>query len=178
MLWGHLDVKTKMVINQHLWECNNLMKIIITQLRLLVNLPTQLWWYAPTHHPAPLQTPVQHHHHNYNEHTYHLIAIWCIYRKFWKQTITGDASLCYVITTLFYITLTLQIMSINVTYLDISASNIPNIPRHGLFCVCPQPIRACIIIQDSMYIICMFVWFSHINPVHIVWGQIWRPAVT
>ena len=35
-----------------------------------------------------------------------------------------DASLCYVIITLFYITLTLQIMLINIIYLDISVSNI------------------------------------------------------
>ena len=48
-----------------------------------------------------------------------------------------DASLCYVIITLFYIIFTLQIMLINVTYLDVSVSNIPINPRHGLLCVCP-----------------------------------------
>ena len=47
----------------------------------------------------------------------------------WKQTITGDTSLCYVIIILFYITLTLQIMLINVTYLDISVSNVPSYPK-------------------------------------------------
>ena len=47
----------------------------------------------------------------------------------WNQTIAGDASLCYVIITLFYITLTLQIMLINVTYVDISVSNIPSYPK-------------------------------------------------
>ena len=36
-------------------------------------------------------------------------------QKFWKQTIARDASLCHVIIILFYITLTLQIMLINVT---------------------------------------------------------------
>ena len=42
-------------------------------------------------------------------------------QKFWKQTIARDASLCYVIITLFYITLTLQIMLLlNVIYPDIS----------------------------------------------------------
>ena len=59
--------------------------------------------------------------------TYHLIAIRHVaaikgIQKFWKQTIARDPSLCYVIITLFYITLTLQIMSINVTYLHISVS--------------------------------------------------------
>ena len=34
-----------------------------TQLRLLVYLHTQLWYYVPTHHQAPLQTHVQDHHH-------------------------------------------------------------------------------------------------------------------
>ena len=43
MLWGYLDVKTKTVTNQQLWECKNPMKIRITQPRLLVYLPTQLW---------------------------------------------------------------------------------------------------------------------------------------
>ena len=55
------------------------------------------------------------HSHNNNEHTYHLIAIRYIAtykytQKFWKQTKARDASLCCVIITLFYITLTLQIM--------------------------------------------------------------------
>ena len=45
--------------------------------------------------------------------TYHLIAIRRVaakkyIQKFWKQTITRDASLCYVIITLFYITLISQ----------------------------------------------------------------------
>ena len=75
---------------------------------------------------APLQNFVQHHHHNDNEHTYHLIAFRYVaaykyIQKFWKQTIARDASLCYVIITLFYITLTLQIMLLlNFTYQDIS----------------------------------------------------------
>ena len=47
----------------------------------------------------------------------------------------GDALWCYVIITLFYITLALQIMLINATYLHISVSNIPITPRHGLFCM-------------------------------------------
>ena len=47
----------------------------------------------------------------------------------------GDASWCYVIIALFYITLTLQIMLINANYLHISVSNIPITPRHGLFCM-------------------------------------------
>ena len=76
----------------------------------------------------PTTKLVQHHHHNDNEHTYHLIAIWYVapykyIQKFWKQTLAGDVSLCYVIITLFHITLTLEIMLINVTYLDISVSN-------------------------------------------------------
>ena len=37
---------------------------MITQLRLLVYLHTQLWSYASTHHQAPLQTLVQYHNHN------------------------------------------------------------------------------------------------------------------
>ena len=86
-----------------------------------------------------------------NEHTYHLIVIRYVtankyIQKFWKQTLAGDASLCWVIITLFYITLILKIMLINVTYLDISVSNIPITPRHGLFCVCLQPIRTCVTI--------------------------------
>ena len=133
------------------------MKIIITQLRLLVYLHTQLCYYASTHHQAPLQTLVQHHNHNNNEYTYHSIAIRHVaankyIQKFWKQTIARDASLYYVIITLSYITLTLQIMLINVTYLDISVSNISITPRHGLFCVCPQPIRACITIQHRLWL--------------------------
>ena len=63
-----------------------------------------------------------------------------------------DVSLCHVIIILFYIILTLQILSINVTYLDISVSNIPIAPRHGLFCVCPQPIRVCITIQHRLWL--------------------------
>ena len=47
----------------------------------------------------------------------------------------GDSSWCYVIITLFYITLTLQIMLINATYLHISVSNIPITSKHGLFCM-------------------------------------------
>ena len=43
MLWGRPDVKTKMDTNQQLWEYKNLLKIIITQLSLLVYLHTQLW---------------------------------------------------------------------------------------------------------------------------------------
>ena len=89
------------------------MKIRIAQQRLLVYLHTQLWLYAPTNHHAPLQTFVQHHQHNDNEHIYHLIAIRHVaankyIQKFWKQTVARDALLCYVIITLFYITLTLQ----------------------------------------------------------------------
>ena len=66
---------------------------MITQLRLLVYLPTQLWSYASTHHQAPLQTLVQHH--NNNEHTYHWIAIRHVaadeyIKKFWKQMIALD----------------------------------------------------------------------------------------
>ena len=76
-----------------------------------------------------------------DEDTYHLIAIQYVtankyIQKFWKQTLAGDASLCCVIITLFYITLVLKIMLINVTYLDISVSNFHITPRHGLFCVC------------------------------------------
>ena len=130
---------------------------MITQLRLLVYSHTQLWSYASTHHQAPLQTLVQHHNHNNNEHTYYSIAIRHVaankyIQKFWKQTIARDASLCYVIITLLYITLTLQIMLINVIYLDISVINIPKTTRHGLFCVCPQPIRACITIQYRLWL--------------------------
>ena len=102
------------------------------------------------------KTLVQHHHHNNNEHTYHLIAIRYVaaykyIQKFWRQTIAVDGSLCYVIITLFYITLTLQIMLINVTYLDISASEFPITPRHG-FCVCPQPIRTSITTQHRLWL--------------------------
>ena len=129
---------------------------------------------------------------------YHLIAIRHVaantyIQKFWKQTIARDAALWYVIT-LFYITLTLQIMSINVAYLDISASNIPITVRHGLFRVCPPPIRVCVTIQHRLWLSelahrmilarllyamqysMMFVWFSHIKRGQIVKGQIWRPA--
>ena len=91
------------------------MDIMITQLRLLVFLHTQLWRYAPTHHQAPLQTLLHHHHHNDNddndnEHIYRSIAIrhaaaHKYIQKFWKQTIARDASLCYVIITLFYFAL-------------------------------------------------------------------------
>ena len=75
---------------------------------------------------------MQHHNHNNDEYTYRWIAIRHVaankyIQKFWKQTIARDASLCYVIITLFYITLTLQ-MIINVIYLDISVSNIPITP--------------------------------------------------
>ena len=38
---------------------------------------------------------------------------------------------------------------INVTYPDISVSNIPITPRHRLFCVCPQTIWTCITIQQG-----------------------------
>ena len=73
---------------------------------------------------------MQHHNHNDNEYTNHSIAIPHVaankyVQNFWKQAIARDASLCYVIIALFYITFTLQIMIINVTYLDISVSNIP-----------------------------------------------------
>ena len=54
--------------------------------------------------------------------------------------------------TLLYITLTVQIMLINVIYLDISVSNIHIIPRHGLFCVCLQSIRVCITIQHKLWL--------------------------
>ena len=153
----HFDVKTKMTTNKQLWECENLMTIMTTQLRLLVYSHTQLWSYALTHHQAPLQTLVQHHNHDNNEHTYHSIAIRHVaankyIQKFWKQTIALDASLCYAIITMFYITLTSKIMSINVTYLDILVSNIPITPRHGLFGVCSQPIRACIAIQHRLWL--------------------------
>ena len=81
---------------------------------------------------------MQHHNHNNNEHTYHSIAIRHVtankyIQKFWKQTIARDVSLCYVIITLFYITLTLQIMLINVIYLDILVSYITITTRHVLF---------------------------------------------
>ena len=127
-----------------------------------------------------------------NEYAYHLIVIRAnkYIQKFWKQTIAGDASLCYMIITLFYITLTLEIMLINVTYLDISVSNILITPRHGLFCVWPQPIRACVTIQRKLclagrihkviparlphapYYSITFVCFSHIKPVQIIQSQI------
>ena len=115
IFWGHLDVKTKMDTNQQLWECKNLMKIMIAQLRSLVYLRTQLWKYASTHHQAPLRNLVQHHHHNNNEYTYHLIAIRHVaankyIQKFWKQTIARNASLYYVIINRFYFTFTWQIM--------------------------------------------------------------------
>ena len=89
--------------------------------------------------------------------TYHLIAIGHVaankyIEKVWKQAIVRDASLCNVIITLFYITLTLQIILINVTNLDISVSNIPITLRHGLFCVCPQPIKACVTIQHRLWL--------------------------
>ena len=123
--------------------------------------------------------------------TLHLIAIRHVaankyIQKFWKHTITRDATISYVIITLFYITLTLRIMSINVTYLDFSVSNIPITLRHGLFCVCPRPIRVCVTIQhrlwlserthrmilaklpNAMQYSIMFVWFSHIKLVQIV----------
>ena len=131
------------------------MKNIITQLRLLFYLPN----YSIVHHQPitklhykPLCKIITKY--NNNEHTYHLIAIRYVtankyIQKFWKQTIAGDASLCCVIITLFYITLTLQIMLIDVTYLDISVSNILITRRHGLFCVCLQSIRACATIQHG-----------------------------
>ena len=77
-----------------------------------------------------------------NKQTFHLIALRHIavnkdISKFWKQTISGDASFCYVIMTLFYITLTLQITLINATYLDILVSNIPITPWYESFCVRP-----------------------------------------
>ena len=123
--------------------------------------------------------------------TYHLIPIRYVaankyIQKFWKETKARDVSLCYAIITLFYITLALQIMSIYVTYLDISVSNIPITLRHELSCVCPQPIRVCVTIQhklwlserthrtilarllDAMRYNIMFVWFSHIKRVQIV----------
>ena len=76
---------------------------------------------------------------NDTEHTYHFIAIRYVAatlytQKFREQTITGDVSLYHIIITLFYITLRLQIMLINVTFLDILVSNIPITPMHGLFC--------------------------------------------
>ena len=88
---------------------------------------------------------------NNSEHTYHFITIRYVtvnndIQKFRKQTKAEDVSLCCVIITLFYITLTLQIMLITVTYLDISVSNIPLTRKHGLFCVCLQPIRACVVL--------------------------------
>ena len=142
MLWCHLDVKMKIVTNQQLWECKNLMKVRITQLRLLVYIHSQLWLYALTHHNhAPLKIIVLHHHHNNNEYTDHLIAIRYVaaykyIQKFWKQTIAGDASL------------TLQIMSINATYLDISVSNILFTPRHGLYYVSPSS-------EHNLFLCCM-----------------------
>ena len=87
-----------------------------TQLRLLVYSHTQLWYYVPTHYLAPLQTILQTMTiYNDNEYAYYLIAIRYVadnkyIQKFWKQTIAGDTSLCYVIITLSYITLTLQIV--------------------------------------------------------------------
>ena len=95
---------------------------------------------------------------NHNEHTYHWIAIRNVAANkyihiFWKQTTAGDALSCYLIVTLFYITLTLQIMLINVTYLDISVSNIHIAAIHGLFCVCPQPIRTCVTIQRRLWLV-------------------------
>ena len=144
-----------------------------TQLRLLVYLHTQLWYYVPTYYLAPLQTILQTMTiYNDNEYAYYLIAIRYVaenkyIQKFWKQTIAGDASLCYVIITLSYITLTLQIMLINITYLDVSVSNIPITPRHELFCVCPQRIRVCVTIQQRLWLVeCMhrmiFVSLPHI----------------
>ena len=122
--------------------------------------------------------------------TYHLIAIRHVaankyIQKFWKQTIARDASLCYVIITLFYIILTLQIMLINVTNLGVSVSNISITLRRGLFCVRPQPIKACVTIQhrhwlserthrmifarllNAMQYSIIFVWFSDIKRMQI-----------
>ena len=46
------------------------------ELRLLVYLHTQLWFYVPTHHQAPLQTLVQDITiYNNNEYANHLIAV-------------------------------------------------------------------------------------------------------
>ena len=140
MLWGHLGVKTKMATNQQLWECKNLMKIIIMQLRLLnygnMHQPTTKLHYKPLCNTITIIIMNT---------TYHLVAIRHVaankyIQKFLKQTIARAASLCYVIITMLYIASTLQIISINVTYLDISVSNIPITLRHGLFCVFPQPI--------------------------------------
>ena len=146
MLWGHLDVKT-MATDQLLGECKNLMKIIITQLRLFIYIlnygnmhqTTTKLHYKPLCYTIIIVIMNT---------TFHSIAIRHVagikyIQKFWKQTITRDASLCYVIITLFYITFTLQIMSIKVTYPDIVVSNIPITLRRGSFCVCPQPIRVC-----------------------------------
>ena len=189
MLWGHLDVKT-MATDQLLWECKNLMKIIITQLRLFIYIPNYGNMHQTTTklHYKPLCNTIIIVIMNT---TFHLIAIRHVaakkyIQKFWKQTIARDASLCYVIITLFYITFTLQIMSIKVTYPDIAVSNIPITLRRGSFCVCPQPIRVCVTIQhrlwfsepthkmilarllNAMQYSMIFAWFSHIKQVQIV----------
>ena len=88
--------------------------------------------------------------------TYHLIATRHVAAKKIHinsgNTIARDASISYVIITLFYITLTLRTMSIKVTYLDISVRNIPITLRHGLFCVCPKPIGVCITKQHRLWL--------------------------
>ena len=57
MLRCHLDVRTKMVTNQQLWESKNLLKIRITQLRLLVYIYIFINVYIYT------QTGLMHHPH-------------------------------------------------------------------------------------------------------------------
>ena len=112
MLWGYLDVKPQMTTKQQLWECKNLMKIVTTQLRLLVYLHTN---YGNMHQP----TTKLHYKTLCNTITMIIINIHITWlqsdtntyiQKFWKQTIARDASLCYGIITLFHIILTLQIM--------------------------------------------------------------------
>ena len=92
--------------------------------------------------------------------------------------------LCDYYPVLYY--LGIRNHTINVTYPDILVSNIPLTPRHGLFCICPQPIRVCIAIQhrlclaecihrmipagfpNAMQYCIIFLWFSHIKTVQII----------
>ena len=83
-----------------------------------------------------------------------------------------------MIITLYYITLTLQIMLINVIYLDISVSNIIIPHPKGMDCMhvyarsqSEPALQHRIIparLPNAMLYSIMFVWFSHIKQVQIV----------
>ena len=144
MFWGPLDVKTKMTSSYEIVKTSdekydNATKIVSLFTYPVIVLCTTNPPPSPSTNPCARPSP-------YIMIMNKLIT-WLQYDTLqWISTYTKTnhwrkciIMLCDYYPVLYYID--------NVTYLNISVSNIPIIPRHGLFCVCLQPIRACVTMQ-------------------------------